>query len=637
MGKTIVILGNCSEADLERIEGAALQHGYKVSAPGSDAQPGMSLSEQSPSAFISFQSCTPAIVIEQFRNLPIGTGEKIPFFQRIEKTIPPFAHELPIAGFFEVPLTKAVIINMIKAIERNEKLLNYQQELSAQVAAVRMEMGQMVEIGTALSYENDIRSLLELILSVCRQAVQADAGSIYVRERAVPGGPFINSLLFMVAQNDSVDIKRGSHHSLPIDTESIAGYVASTGKPLNIDDVANIDSSLPFRASSAFQHHFGYRTKSMLTVPLKNLNHEVVGILQLINRKDELSRQLSTAQEIDTYVAPFSLHDEAFVLSVAPLAAVSIERAQLHENITALFEGFLNASIASIDERDRVTSGHSRRVMGYAMAFVDAAAADPGNPFAELGATHERRRQFQFAALLHDIGKIGVPEYVLTKELKISRAEFDCIMAQIDYIAVQRMINPASVSWKSAGELEEDREFLIKINRCGRIEDADRERLQQLCRKTFIDLKGNTVPLLSEYAGEALSITRGNLTAAERELINSHARSTLRILSQIPWMNSLAKVPEIAAQHHERIDGTGYPDGITGERMFLESKILAAIDIYEALVAQDRPYKPKMAPEKALEILQAEVRANHIDGDVVRFFIEKGIYKLFTDKAAEHS
>ncbi|MBN1757670.1 MAG: GAF domain-containing protein [Chitinispirillaceae bacterium] len=629
MGKKIVILGDLSEADLERIDAIAQQHGYEVAVAGNDGDAAGSEGAALPAAYLSFLPCTPATVIEQFGTLPIGAGETIPFFQRVEHTVPPFTRELPIAGFFEVPLTKTVIISIFRSIERNEALLTSQRELSQKVVAARSENERLVEIGTALTNETDLRRLLHLILTICRKAVHADAGSVYVRERQGSGGPFLDSLLFMVAQNDSIDTERGSQHQLPISRESIAGYVADTGKPLNIDDIAMLEEGVPYRPNTKFQNYFGYRSKSMLTVPLKNINHEVVGVLQLINHKDDPSRLLSDGSKIDEYVTPFNLHDESFVLSVASLAAVSIERAQLHESITALFEGFLNSAVASIDERDRVTSGHSRRVMGYAMAFVDAVEKYPKHPFHVLCETPERRRQFKFAAQLHDIGKIGVPEYVLNKERKLSRDTFEQLIARIDYISLRMVLAPESVSWKSSEELEEDRELIIRVNNYGKIDSSDIAKLRELAAKTYTDSNGRSIPLLSAYDLEALSITRGNLTSAERDLINSHARSSFRILSQIPWTSGLDDVPKIAAQHHEKIDGSGYPDGLTGEEMFLESKILAVIDIYEALVAQDRSYKPKMAPETALEILRHEVAQNHLDRTVVEFFINEGIYNLY--------
>jgi HD-GYP domain-containing protein (c-di-GMP phosphodiesterase class II) len=258
-----------------------------------------------------------------------------------------------------------------------------------------------------------------------------------------------------------------------------------------------------------------------------------------------------------------------------------------------------------------VTSGHSKRVMGYAMAFVDAAAADTHNPFSVIATTPERKRQFQFAALLHDIGKIGVPERVLQKESRLAAGEFALVMSRLDYITFAQKHEPASVSWQSAREVADDR---------------------ALRDKYYHTVDGQNVTFLSDHEWLSLSVRTGTLTPEERELINSHALSTLRILSKIPWTRQLEMIPTIAATHHEKMDGSGYPHGLKAGEICLESRILAVIDIFEALVAQDRPYKPKMKPEKAMAIIEKEVEAGHLDPKVVSFFKEKGIYLLYTDQ-----
>ena len=315
-----------------------------------------------------------------------------------------------------------------------------------------------------------------------------------------------------------------------------------------------------------------------------------------------------------------------FVLSVASQAAVSIERVQLHENIKTLFEGFLRSSVAAIDERDKVTSGHSRRVMGFTTAFLDAALQDTVCPYFELSSSPERRRQLKFAALLHDIGKIGVPEHLLAKETRLSKGEFSAILARMDLVEFQFTLKPQMVSWNSKQEIESDREMLLKVNRVGFLDDELFEKLCRLREKTFTSIDDETVAFLLDNEWSALSIRKGNLTKDERNLINSHAVSTYRILSEIPWTKHLEMIPAIASQHHERMDGSGYPEGLIGDRIQLESKILAVIDIYEALVAQDRPYKPRMSSDQALKIICDEAENGRLDKDVVSFFKEKGIY-----------
>ena len=628
MNSCIVVLGDIPGRDLQKLKETASLKGYDV-VIYKDAKAAEHVLETGlPLAYISFLPCTPETVIDIFGYLPIGSGERIPFFQLVGENIPDCISDMPFLGVFQSPLTLAVITSVFLVIQRNGSLIQQNNNLVSEVINYRYQKLQLVKMGTALSSESDLEDLLQMILTISRDMLGADAGSIYIRQRSVPGGPLCNTLLFKIAQNDSVDIGLIAEHQIPINTNSIAGYVAKTAKALNIDDVRCIDAAVPYRFDTSFEQRYGYRTKSMLTVPLVNHDGEVVGVLQLINKKDDGKKSLS-ADQVDSEVEPFTLSDEDFVHSVASQAAVSIERAQLHESIKALFEGFLSSSIAAIDERDRVTSGHSKRVMGYVTAFLDAAAKEPSCPFSVLVSTPERRRQFQFAALLHDIGKIGVPEHLLTKEKRLQDGEFSSLMMRMDYIEMQLTINASLVSWISVKELHEDREFLHNINRAGYITDEQYFYLSNLSTKEYTAPDGQRVPFLSIREWDALSVRSGNLTVEERKSINSHAVSTRRILSKIPWTKNLELVPLIASQHHERIDGTGYPEGLTGDQMLLESKILALIDIYEALVAQDRPYKPKMHPEKALMILQEETENGHLDRDVLAFFREKEIYKIY--------
>jgi HD-GYP domain-containing protein (c-di-GMP phosphodiesterase class II) len=309
---------------------------------------------------------------------------------------------------------------------------------------------------------------------------------------------------------------------------------------------------------------------------------------------------------------------------------------QLHQEIKDIFEGYLRSSIAAIDERDRVTYGHSRRVMGYAMAFADAVNRENGGPFGDVRFSEDRKNQFRFAALLHDIGKIGVPEALLTKEHRLSLEGMSVIRTRAEFVKAMKQIRPAieTKSWASIADLDNDVSFIETVNKSGFLSDDGLARLQAIRAKTYVDLSGVSAPFLGDAEFESLSIKTGNLTPKERTRINSHAQATRRILSRIPWTRELSQIPEIASHHHERLDGSGYPDGLKEHELSFESKALAVIDIYEALVAQDRPYKPRMPPQKALEILRAEAAARHLDTAIVEFFVSSGTYKIFLDEQA---
>jgi HD-GYP domain-containing protein (c-di-GMP phosphodiesterase class II) len=625
----IAIIGYAPEQDVAVLRRSAEKFGAAV-AEYRRIEDAAAAAENRPLGYLSF---LPAAGLAARELLDIVKKDRtalapLPLFQLVDGAdIPAAAEGLPIAGLFTSPLSEPAAWTMVHALVQGGRTAARTDQLLGELMQYRQQKNRLVEIGTALSRENDLNSLLGVILSVGRAATAAEAGNIYLRERAAGGGPFLNELRCKGAQNDAAAPGKTGEFRVPVDRTTIAGHVALTGRPLNIPDVNAVDPSLPYRGGKEYRIQSDYRVTSMLTLPLKNQEGGVVGVLQLMNKRERPAAAPGSAAPV-----PFTGADMDFMESVAAQAAVSIERAQLDENVRELFEGFLRSSIAAIDERDRTTSGHSKRVMGYAMAFAEAAAREPGSPFAELVTPPERRRQLQFAALLHDIGKIGVPERILNKESRLEACEFALLMAKLDQVTFALKHAPTTVSWKSTKEVADDRRFLERINAAARLGDDDLRRLALLRDNYYHTPDGRKARFLSDHEWESLSVRVGNLTEEERKVIHSHAYATYRILSKIPWTRQFEMIPVIAATHHERIDGSGYPHGLRGGEMTIESRILAVIDIYEALVAQDRPYKPKMPPEKALEILRREVAAGHLDAEVVRFFIDKEIYKLYTDR-----
>jgi HD-GYP domain-containing protein (c-di-GMP phosphodiesterase class II) len=637
MTPSILIIGPAPERDVTLFNECAKEFDVAViTCPQTEALSAF-IAGKKPLGYVSY---LPGINNGMYEHLSskehdAGRGMHRPIYQCIEADDVPAGvfSKMQLAGLFVAPVSRPVAWSMVLAMVKNNHAQARTDVLVEEVVKYQKQKSLLVEVGIALSHENDLERLLDVILSISRDIVDADAASIYIRERSGPGGAFLNTLRFKVSQNASVNIGKLVEFVVPVDKNTIAGYVAYTGKALRIDDVNTIDHSLPYKPGKDFQIKLGYCVKSMLTLPLKNKDGEVVGVLQMMNKKRNHYDKIDSNEKCRDAVIPFADNDEEFIESIASQAAVSIERSQLHENIRELFEGFLSASIAAIDERDKVTAGHSKRVRGYAMAFVEAAGNDPENPFSAIGSSPERKRQFQFAAHLHDIGKIGVPEHVLSKESRLPRSDFAALLARLDYVALALKHEPETVSWKTPAEVEDDRAFLARINTAGRLRDEDAAILDRLRNKYYQAPDGKRVALLSEGEYESLAVRNGNLTSREREIINSHTISTFRILSKMPWTRQLKGIPDIAAHHHEKLDGSGYPHGLKADQISMESKILAVVDIYEALVAQDRPYKPKMAPEKALDILKKEVEAGHLDADVVRFFIEKEIHLLYINKS----
>jgi HD-GYP domain-containing protein (c-di-GMP phosphodiesterase class II) len=631
----VLILGDVHARDRAALDAGAASFGCDIRAHATGPAP--IDGAPPPAGCISFLPCARAELLSVFGSMPVGFGHEIPFFQHVGPGEAfDIVSEFPVCGVFCSPVSVLDARNIFTIISRNDTLMRQNRDLVSELMKYRKQKHQLIAIGTSLSQHADLEELLAMILAESRDIVAADAGSIYIREKNGPGGAFTDRIRFKISQNDSVDIgTRSSESVLPIDETTVAGYVAFTGRVLNIEDVFTLGDDVPYKAArKEYERKFEYRVKSMLTAPLKNMAGEVVGVLQLMNKKTNAAGRLRSVTDVEALVTPFTLSDEDFILSIGSQAAVSIERVQLYREIQDIFEGYLRSSIAAIDERDRVTYGHSRRVMGYALAFADAVNRQNEGRFAAEHFSEQRKNEFRFAALLHDIGKIGVPEALLTKEARLTKEEMAVIKMKGELVKFVLRVKASGepLPWTSEADVDGAIVLVEKVNSAGSIGDDDFAALTALSKKWYCDAGGTRSPFLSAHEFEALSVRNGNLTKKERERINSHAQATRRILSRIPWTRELERIPDIACHHHERLDGSGYPDGLLGERLCFESKALAVIDIYEALVAQDRPYKPKMPPDRAIEILRAEAKANHLDAGIVEFFVASGIYKIFLDE-----
>lgn len=634
MDSKIIILGEPKEDELEFLRLRSAANGISVQVYQNISQ--FSLNDPSEvSAIFSFLPDDINCLQDLFAALPIGSSKFIPLFQIVDKNISQELRDMPIYSFIKRPLDYTDIDNAVRVLVKNSDMVLEHKNLMAEVVKYRRQKQQLLKLGTALSFNHDLNDLLTLILSESMEMVKADAASIYIRERTGPGKRLTNTLRFKVAMNNSVELKKIKEFTINIDKNRIAGYVAETAKTLNIDDVYNLKSDVPYYYNSDFDKTIGYHIKSMVTIPLKNIDDIVVGVIQLINKKRDFNTKLISDEVVKKEVMPFTYSDEEFLQSIASLAAVSIERTQLYEDIENIFEGFLESSAAAIDERDKVTSGHSKRVMGYAVAFAKAVNMDTVGVYKNISFGKKRMKQFKFAALLHDIGKIGVPEALLNKENRLDPGAMEALKTRFEREKTRIMFLPEEDvdGWHSNDELEKDLEFLEEVNKLGFIDDEKYLNLKRLTKKNFFTSQGLKEPVIRPQEFEALSVRKGNLTSEERKLINSHAAATRRILSKVPWTDDMKDLPVIACLHHEKLDGSGYPDGLFEDEIPFESKILAVIDIFDALVAQDRPYKPAMPMDKALSILRAEAEAGHIDRDIVEFFISENIFNLFNENS----
>jgi HD-GYP domain-containing protein (c-di-GMP phosphodiesterase class II) len=490
---------------------------------------------------------------------------------------------------------------------------------------------KLQQIGTALSAEHNLDKLLTLILRESRTLTNADSGSVFIREDQVETNPHATGkdlmhtvtpfLSLKVAQNDSIHFPF-KEMKLPYDRKTIAGHVATSGELLNIPDVYQIPKDAPYSYSTAFDEISGYRCKSMLVIPMKNRDDDIIGVIQLINKKREPWIRLESKDKVDNFVTTFDPFDEELVATLASQAAVCVEKTKLYEEIEGMFEGLVESFTIAIEKRDCPTYGHCKRVAKYALALAEAVNTAPQGMFDGYAFDRERLKELRFAALLHDIGKISVPEAVLDKKNKLLDSELQAIRYRFAIARYQGSTAPLD-AWF-------DR--LTKINIPLGMTEDDAKFVEQVRAQTFTDLDGLVKPLLTDHEFENLMVRRGNLTPRERKIIEHHIVDTWEILKRIPWPKRLAWVPNVAACHHERLNGSGYPWGLRGNDIPIGGRILAIVDIYEALTASDRPYKPAIPIEKALAILDDECAKGNIDPKLYGLFKERKIYQMFVDE-----
>jgi len=521
------------------------------------------------------------------------------------------------------------------------------------------QLSQLNQIGVALSAERDIRRLLELILSKSREITVADAGSLYLVERG-QGAPDWNGarLLFKLPQNDSVPVEDFEEFSVPLDETSIAGHVALTGETVNEQDAYHLRKGSPYTISRAFDEKSGYRTKSMLVVPMKDHQDVVIGVVQLINKKRDAAAVLKSASLVDDQVISCTTVDRNLVESLASQAAVAFENADLIQRIRTLFGDFVHAAVSAVEQRDPPTSGHSGRVAELTCALAEKVDAASSGPYSAFRMTREQLQELRYAALLHDFGKVAVQEKVLGKRKKLYAAQTIAIRQRFAYILKDiesrhlRARLELAESGRSAAELlaaiDEEHgkrrdeakrvlEVVLSANEPTVVEEESFSELMNLPGRLFSGHDAEDLfpvedwaeaPHLSAEEIEALSIRKGTLTTAERLEIESHVSETYKFLQRIPWTGELRRIPEIAYAHHEKLDGSGYPRQLTAPDIPIQSRMMTISDIYDALRAVDRPYKKAVSVEKALEILHLEARDGKLDGDLLDLFVEAKIYRL---------
>jgi len=508
------------------------------------------------------------------------------------------------------------------------------------------ELEELNRIGIALSETRDVGQLLEMILKKAREITSADAGSLYLVERAAGEA----RLRFKLTQNDSVEFPF-TELTLPLTDNSVAGYCAWHGKVVELADAYRVPKGMPFHFNKSFDEEAGYRTRSLLALPMKNGKGEVLGVLQLLNCKRSWKARLHDAKSVMRNVRAFPEHAVRLGLSLASQAAVAYENSRLYRDIENLFDGFVNAAVKAIEQRDPTTSGHSQRVCEMTVALAEAVDREVRGPYADLRFSREQMKELRYAALLHDFGKVGVREEVLIKAKKLYPLQFARLMDRFDYIrrdiearaAEQKVEALLKLSKKEAAErikvldaeavslvaeLERCAEFVAKANEPTIMPAGDFGLVGELAQKSYRDPRGAERPYLTADEVQLLSIPRGSLAPEERKQIESHVVHSFQFLAQIPWTQEYKQIPEIARAHHEKLNGKGYPYGLNSAEIPVQAKMMTICDIFDALSATDRPYKRAVPTDRALDILKLCVREEEVDAELFRLFAESQVYRL---------
>jgi HD-GYP domain-containing protein (c-di-GMP phosphodiesterase class II) len=494
---------------------------------------------------------------------------------------------------------------------------------------------QLNMVGASLSAERDINRLLESILVAAKSITRADGGTLYrVAED--------KTLRFEIVRTSSLRYYLGGTTGNPVpfypiqlykdgqpNHAMVAANAALTGLTVNISDAYTVEG-YDFTGTRAFDAKTGYRSKSFLTVPMRNHEHHVIGVLQLINATDPKTGD----------IVAFSASDQRLAESLASQAAIALTNRMLINQLEELFESFINLINTAIDEKSPYTGGHCQRVPVLTMLLAEAVNDTKDGPLRDFMMSDKDRYELKIAGLLHDCGKVTTPVHVVDKATKLETlydrihlidTRFEVLKRDFEIEALRRKTDD-KVLRDRLRELEDDRRFLHACNIGGeRMRDEDIARVKRIAKLRWRDVAGHEADFLTEDEVKNLTIRSGTLTDDERKVINNHIVATIKMLEALPWPRHLTKVPEYAGGHHERMDGKGYPKGLTREQMSVQARCMGIADIFEALTAKDRPYKKGKTLSESLEILGKMKLNQHVDPDLFDIFVRKKIYLRYAE------
>ena len=548
--------------------------------------------------------------------------------------------------------TKTPVSLHLSPAQIKELMSQVPDNIRSYICDLEDQVNNLTDIGLALSKEKDMDVLLEMILLEAKRIANSDAGTLYMMTDE-------KSLKFEIMMTDSLNFHMGGTSGKDIPYYPVklylddgepnnhmnVAYVGLYGETLNMPDAYEA-KSFDFSGTKAFDQKTGYRSKSFLTVPLKNHEDEIIGVLQLINAQDPKSGKTIT----------FSSKIQNLVEALSSQAAVAITNKKLIKDLEILFESFIKLIASAIDAKSPYTGGHCERVPVITMMLAEAVHNTTSGPFRDVTFTEQEMYELRIAAWLHDCGKVTTPEYVVDKGTKL-----ETIFDRIDYVALRFEIikrdeelkhlkkknrltvdQKLSATEKKSGlaklrksynkrvqQLDDDLEFLRTTNIGGEfMSDDKKDQVKRIARYRWKE-NGISKPLLDDNEVYNLMIARGTLTNEEREIINNHIVMTIEMLEKLPYPKHLRNIPEFAGGHHEKIDGTGYPKGLMKDDMSIQARMMAIADIFEALTARDRPYKKGKTLSQAMRILGFMKNDAHIDPDLFDIFIKEQIFNQY--------
>ncbi len=589
-------------------------------------------------------------------------------------------------GYLPANTPPALVERMMDNALDHIHLLATRREKNERLDRATQEISELNEIGAALSAEHDTDQLLEMILTKSRQITKSDAGSLYLVEEVPADHPALppldpnstatrlralqeareyagaklvalkqqetrRALRFKMAQNDTLGHLPFREALMEISDRSIAGYVVKTGQIVNLEDTYHLPERVPYSFNRKFDEESGYRTKSMLAVPMRNpKSGEIVGALQLINAKRQPNAILNTLSTVVSQVVAYTQRQQEIVASLASQAAVALDNSRLYRQQQELFEGFITAAVTAIELRDPATSGHSGRVATGTVALAETVDRASDGPYRELRFTADEMKEIRYASLLHDVGKVTVREKVLVKAKKLYPEQLEMIKQRFDF--VRRSMEKESLQCrlqyvlaksrdeylakldefdaKLAQQLQEMDEFFQTVETSNQptvVPQGNFEKLAELAARKFFDFDGNEQSLLTPTEVRLLSLRKGTLDDEERQEIESHVLHSFNFLNQIPWTKEIRSIPDIALGHHEKLNGNGYPYRLAAPDIPLQTRMMTICDIYDALVAADRPYKRKVGQAEALNILDMEVKDGYLDNNLFQLFVDAKVYE----------